>query len=59
METFHRGLLTGHTPGMFLEAKNRRKMAHFIAVCGRAFNCLTEMMQRTVGTTVCVRFRAI
>ena len=46
-------------PGMFLEAKNRRKMAHFIAACGRAFNCLTEMMHRTVGTTVCVQFRAI
>ena len=29
---------------MLLEAQNRRKMAHFIATCGRAYRVLSEEM---------------
>ena len=57
MKTFHCEKVTGHTAAileeincydlrwfaMLLEAQNRRKMAHFIAPCGRAFSLIVKL----------------
>ena len=49
MRTFHHGKLTGGDTcdglqwfAMLLEAQNHRKMAHFIAPCGRVYTTYWE-----------------